>query len=356
MTIISEADERPAQWMTLVEAIERIRLMEGCSYAQAQVQLKIGISRGIIPAKWADQKDVLDTAVDLGYLRRSRLILSGHGLALDEHILVNGWESSYRRLLVLRSALDAWPPKSSESTTPSERTPPSKWNLARRAKVEQERMRWMTLVEGIEHIQVGMGYEWQEALRQLKNEIGEGSVRVKWADQDEPSDRPDPEYLKTSQFFPVGFGLAPDNVNETYRTLLVERAAVQKLWPLSDAKKSILLEDEIPSGFTDLIEERVTPSLAILKRKSNYPVSDHQPMLGDSSTPPSIGNRSHPSMQHKVWNILSQMRSEGESFDRPNKELAKEVAERNGKKLGDKGWGDRSVVGHISNWKKVELS
>ena len=340
LTIVSEGDQQPTQWMTLVEVIERIQLTEGCSSAQAQVQLKIGISRGVIPAKWADQRNSLDTATDLGYLPRSRLLLCEHGVALDDNR-----SGRYRPLLVLRAALDTWPRTCNERALPSERAPTLKRDQAQ-AKAEKERMRWMTLVEGIEHIQVGMSYEWLEALRQLKNEIGDGLVRVRWADQDGQSDRPNPEYLKASQFFPIGFGLAPDNVNETYRTLLVDRSAVRKLWPVSDVARSILREDEIPSGFSALMEKRVTP-LATPWPKINDPVSDHQPVVDKAG---------RPSIRDKVWHTLSQMRSEGESFDRSDKKLAKDVAKRNGKELGDGGWGDRTVMGHISKWRKGHLN
>jgi hypothetical protein len=34
----------------------------------------------------------------------------------------------------------------------------------------------------------------------------------------------------------------------------------------------------------------------------------------------------------------------------PQKKLAEDVAKRLGKILGDRGWNERTIIGHVSNW------
>jgi hypothetical protein len=89
----------------------------------------------------------------------------------------------------------------------------------------------MTLVEAIEHIRMSEACDSPEALRQLKNEIGDGMTPIRWADSEGPQDRPDGKRLSTSQLLLIGTGIAPDE-HVGYRTLLVGRSAVQRLWPL----------------------------------------------------------------------------------------------------------------------------
>jgi hypothetical protein len=91
----------------------------------------------------------------------------------------------------------------------------------------------MSLVEAAEHIRIAEDCDSMEALRQLKKEIGDGMVPVQWEDSQEPKDCPDPKHMQASQLLLFGTGFAPDNDDENYRPLLVERSAVQRLWPLS---------------------------------------------------------------------------------------------------------------------------
>ena len=95
----------------------------------------------------------------------------------------------------------------------------------------------MSLVEAIEHIRMSQHCNSIEALHQLKREMNDGMVRVQWEDSVKPKDRPDPKYLQTSQLLLIGTGFALDNVQRMYRPLLVERSAVQKLWPLSNHRR-----------------------------------------------------------------------------------------------------------------------
>ena len=95
----------------------------------------------------------------------------------------------------------------------------------------------MSLVEAIEHIRVSQHCNSIEALRQLKRETYDGMVQVQWEDLDAPKDCPDPKYLQASQLLLIGTGVALDNVRKMYRPLLVERSAVQELWPLSSHRR-----------------------------------------------------------------------------------------------------------------------
>ena len=61
-------------------------------------------------------------------------------------------------------------------------------------------------------------------------------VPVQWEDSQGPKDRPDPHHTKASQLLLYGTGFVPDNDDEDYRPLLVERSAVQKLWPLENRR------------------------------------------------------------------------------------------------------------------------
>ena len=90
----------------------------------------------------------------------------------------------------------------------------------------------MTLVEAIEHIRISEACNSLEALRQLKNEIGDGMIPIRWVNSEGPQDRPDAKRLSASQLLLMGTGIAPDEDAGWYRPLLVGRSAVQRLWPL----------------------------------------------------------------------------------------------------------------------------
>src|SRR5262249_42105378 len=62
------------------------------------------------------------------------------------------------------------------------------------------------------------------------------------------------------------------------------------------------------------------------------------------------GPRGRPSERDSVYQTLAQMRRDGVSLNKLQKMLAEEVASRNGVKLGDRGWDDRTIVQHVSDW------
>ena len=110
MPPISDAVGGQARWMTLVEALAHIQSVENCDRIVAQVHLKRGIGRRVIPAKWADASGPRDMP-DVTKLRRSQLVLSGSGLA--------PCDLSLRSLLVLRQAVyGIWPPTTGKGPAP----------------------------------------------------------------------------------------------------------------------------------------------------------------------------------------------------------------------------------------------
>jgi hypothetical protein len=220
---ISHAIAHQTRWMTLIEALTHVQMVESCDRVVAQVHLKCAIGQGVIPAKWADSSGPKDKP-DVTKLRRSQLVLSEPGLAPSG--------SSLRPLLVLREAVHAiWPLTTGKGPAPPEVDSSVKSYLAP-SEAEEERGQWMSLVEAIEHIQIARHCDSIEALCQFKQELRDGMVRVEWEDSEGAKDCPDPKFLQASQLLLIGTGLALDNVQEIYRPLSVERSAVRKLWPL----------------------------------------------------------------------------------------------------------------------------
>jgi hypothetical protein len=92
-----EAKEKYEQWMSLVEAIEHIRISQHCNSVEALRQLKREMRDGMVRAQWEDSEGPKDRP-DSEYLQASQLLLIGSGFAPDS---VQG---IYRPLVVERSA------------------------------------------------------------------------------------------------------------------------------------------------------------------------------------------------------------------------------------------------------------
>jgi hypothetical protein len=214
--------------MTLLEALEHIQSSEKCDSVAAQVDLKHEIGHGVIPVKWADSEGP-DDKPDVSKLQRSQLVLSGPGLALSG--------PSLRPLLVSRPSVHAtWPRTTSKVTASPEEANSNGARDSAQREAEEKYEQWMSLVEAIEHIRMSQHCDSVEALGQLKREMHDGMVRTEWEDSGGPKDRLDSEYFLKSQLLLIGTGFAPDSVEGIYRSLLVERSAVQELWPLSNQR------------------------------------------------------------------------------------------------------------------------
>jgi hypothetical protein len=240
------------RWMSLLEALRHIEsvlnvssISATVSSVSAQVALKRKIGRDELTVKWADARGPRDIP-DIQKLALSQLVLSTPGLAPDG--------MSLRPLLVLRAAvLAAWPLEGNETDLIHESSQVGSFQA----------VQWMSLVEAAEQIRIEEDCESIEALRQLKKEIGDGMVPVQWEDSQEPRDCPDPQHLQASRLLLFGTGFAPDNDDEYYRPLLVERSAVQRLWPLS----SNPIKGLAPTGSTSTTQP---------KRSPRQKVYDHQ--------------------------------------------------------------------------------
>ena len=156
--------------MTLRETLQYIEEVENCDCVLAQVHLKHGIGQEAIPVKWADTKGPNDKP-DVAELRRSQLVLSEGGRVLSGLRL--------RRLLVFRPAVhETWPRTTTARAVSSEVNSNTTDHSARAANEKFEQ--WMSLVEATEHIRLSQRCNSIEALRQLKREMCDGMVRVRW--------------------------------------------------------------------------------------------------------------------------------------------------------------------------------
>jgi len=264
---------------------------------EAQRYLKAQIGAGTVPVKWGDSEGANDLP-DPGHLQGTKFNLSGTGLAYDKN--------EYRPLMVLHSALQAaWQlgvikgnaelSKDFESAAP---TFPGVEN-------EDDGSRWMTLVSAEEHIEVLQHCDSIEALRQLKEEIGDGVVKVRWADA--PVGKPDVAALKVSQFILFGTGLAPDGTE--LRPLLVNSEDILRLWPQTQDIK-------------------------------NVPVKPTNTKSGPG----------RPTKRDEVWGTLSEMQSQGEPIEGNRKRIAEKVVKLNKVSFDDDGWSQRAVLDHIRAW------
>jgi hypothetical protein len=93
-----EAEEQYKQWMSLVEAIEHIRMSQHCNSVEALRQLKRETRDGMVRVHWEDSEGPKDRP-DLQYLQASQLLLIGTGFASDNV------QKIYRPLLIERSAV-----------------------------------------------------------------------------------------------------------------------------------------------------------------------------------------------------------------------------------------------------------
>jgi hypothetical protein len=98
-----KAEEKYEQWMSLVEAIERIRMSPRCDSIEALRQLKREVNDGMVQVQWEDSDGPKDSP-DPKYLQGAQLLLIGTGFAPDNV------QKIYRPLLVERSAVrELWP-------------------------------------------------------------------------------------------------------------------------------------------------------------------------------------------------------------------------------------------------------
>jgi hypothetical protein len=304
----------PDRWLALNEALEHIRRVQNCTPIEAQRHLKAKIGDGIIPVKWADSEGANDIS-DTQYLQGTKLKVnlegsafvvsdSKPGSAYDEFL------ETYRPLLVWRDAVfTTWPDGIRTQKQKLQKEPEGQKPVAARTENENEQMEWMTLVNAEEHIEVLQNCDSAEALRQLKEEIGDGIIAVKWGD--DSTDIPDVTILKTAKFLLIGPGIVRDG--KEYRPLLILHADILRLWP--------------------------------------EPSNPVEQMPGKQSN--SESGRGRPSARDQIWAAPSEMQSEKSlPLNGNQKQIATEVTNRLNRKIGSRGWSERTIVEHISDWQK----
>jgi hypothetical protein len=285
------------RWLDLNHALKFITSTQKCTSVEAQRHLKAQIGAGTIPVKWSDSEGANDIP-DPRYLQGTKLNLSGTGLAHDKR--------AYRPLMVLHSALlTAWQNKVLKSSAELSKEFGSAALVLQGDEKDNDELPWMTLVSAEEHIEVLQNCDSVEALRQLKEEIGDGIVKVRWAD--DLVDEPDVTALKASQFILFGSGLAPDGTEP--RPLLLNSEDILRLWPNEHHVKNITVE----------------PSTA-------------------KSGP------GRPTVRDRVWETLSDMQSRGEPIKGIRARIARKVVELNNVSFDDSGWSQRAVLDHIRDW------
>ncbi len=332
----SEAAPDRSRWMTLLEALAHIQSVEKCQSLAAQVALKTEIGNCLIQVKWANAKGSEDRP-NISTLRRSQFVLSSPGLAPSGHALPPLCGSALRPLLLLRSAVEATWPRTGSITAQN--------STARNEQASQDFqdifMEWMSLVEATDHIRLSENCDSIEALRQLKCEAFDGTVRVRWEDAERAADRPDPEILRGSQLLLIGTGLAPDIIREEYRPLLIQRNDVRRCWQLPNRPTE---DFDRSRSVTDQLNYNAKEYEAVLAPKNEDETGttqiDSHKKLG------------RPSARSTIRNTLSQMRNEHYSLKQTQTALATEILRRNNKEFGDAGWSERAVKAHVSAWLK----
>ena len=210
------------------------------------------------------------------------------------------------------------------------------------------------MAEAIVHVQNAEHCGKKEAWTQLRKAITDRAVAVRWADVSlTPLDDLPGQYVEEDDVPPTNkwFWMAafikfsgggtilydparrPRSVQRKlfldgeleYRPLLVFREAVHAIWPVAFSTAA-----DVESGGARSVKtaDIRTPSSEVARK----------------------GGR--PTVKFLVSNTLSRMRDEGCSLNRTQKVLASEIAGRNGKEIGAKGWHERTVFTHISNWLK----
>jgi hypothetical protein len=286
------------RWLYLNDALKQITSTTTCTLVEAQRYLKAQIGARTVPVKWGDSDGANDLP-DPEHLQGTKFNLSGTGLAYDKR--------KYRPLMVLHSPLQtAWQRGVLKGNVELSKDFESEAPDLPGVENENDGSRWMTLVSAEEHIEVMRRCDSVEALRQLKEEIGDGVAKVRWADL--PVGEPDVAALKVSQFILFGTGLAPDS-KEGLRPLLVNSEDVLRLWPQAHDVKSVTVEP-----------------------------------------PRAKSGPGRPTVRDRVWETLSDMQNRGEPLKGIRARIAKKVVELNNVSFDDSGWSYRAVLDHVRDW------
>jgi len=210
-----------------------------------------------------------------------------------------------------------------------------------KSKAEREAASRMTRTEIIKHVREVEQCDEREARRQIGNAVADLDLHVRWEDQREipfgstggigaqisvpPRD--------AASWLTCEIDLIdPDRVLEPppYDPDLVDKHTAKRLEKTRRFRKPLFQHDEALKLWPPMPESGQSPSENVV----NSP----------------RGSRGRPSERDSVYQTLAQMRRDGERLNKLQKTLAQEVASRNGHKLGDRGWDDRTIIQHVSDW------
>jgi hypothetical protein len=208
------------------------------------------------------------------------------------------------------------------------------------SKAEQERARWMTLREALTHIKTVEECNLRAAWDQLRETIGDQEAKVRWADVSlELSSIDGGHYIEEDDVPPTekGFWQSARVIFSGQGSVLDDPACRRKTIRLNLIRESRL-------HYRPLLVLRED----VLRHWLGRSAEDLSNMESAASKP--IRKPGRPSARDLVRQTLNLMRSAGTNLNLPHKHLANLVAQENGKKLGDRGWNERTVVQHISEW------
>jgi hypothetical protein len=203
-------------------------------------------------------------------------------------------------------------------------------------RAAESRMVWSELITHIRDVE---RCDEREARRQIGNAIEDGMLSKAWADErfvfqsgpmQMPRDEPpcDAGYWLECKADPAD----PDRVLErVYDPRVVDKPKAAQLDRKARFRKPIFSRKQALTLWP-LMPESAQSSAGNILHVSRR-------------------SRGRPTAKHLVKETLSEMRAEGLSLTKPHKTLAAEIAVRKGYKLDEhKGWDERTIVQHISDW------
>jgi hypothetical protein len=197
-----------------------------------------------------------------------------------------------------------------------------------KSKADRERENWMTLPEAVNHICKIENISESNAREQLLAALVDGELwPLKWQRKrgdrappfghsavPSPTDTPPRGSACLAAKIRWKTGRVRDDwgehKQEKLRLLLVHRHTVLRLWSTSKPDST----------------------------RSAQPNNPHRKAGG------------RPSAREQVYSELQKMRDEGKDLRLPQKKLAEKIADRKGRVLGDRGWHERTIIGHVSKW------
>jgi hypothetical protein len=198
-----------------------------------------------------------------------------------------------------------------------------------KSKAEERAASSMTWRELLDHVKAAETCDETEARRQIGNAIADRALLVRWEDQrkvpigSSPLQAPIDEPPRDAAYWQE-CKTDPDDPNRVqapdgkFRQPLFDRGCVSKIWTMTTQTPPTQSENILP-----------------------FPRASGGGELGG-----------RPTEREQMRDVLQKMLDDGYEFAKrpPQKTLAEAVAKRSGKKLGDAGWSERTIIEHVSEW------